>query len=287
MPGLIQELVNDASDATKPVSQLLRRMKVAAVRLKLDGLESWVEHELNGYPQDGTALPPYRTQSGTPMGEHRIHGPQPLSIHDSATRASLSSLPIPQSVGSIENLIAQDNAPNGIYWFSYPDFIASQILTYNQGLLLSCGLRLDESRLVDILDAVRDRILTWALRMEEAGVTGEGMSFTQAERTAAHNVTNNFYGDNARQNIGSTDSSTNNVVHGNIFGDLRTRIAQSIESSAQRDAMLQAVDDMEATQNTPSFINAYQRLIGLAADHIGVIQWALPALAAYMGAGGG
>lgn len=35
MPGLIQELVNDASDAAKPVSQLLRRMKVAAVRLKL------------------------------------------------------------------------------------------------------------------------------------------------------------------------------------------------------------------------------------------------------------
>ena len=56
MSGLIEELVSDASDATKPVSQLLRRMKVAAVRLKLDDLEAWVEHELNGYAP-GKAVP--------------------------------------------------------------------------------------------------------------------------------------------------------------------------------------------------------------------------------------
>ncbi|WP_366925724.1 hypothetical protein [Brevundimonas sp.] len=47
-----------------------------AVRLMLEDTEEWVDHELNGYPQDGTELPSYRNQSGTPMGEHVIHGPQ-------------------------------------------------------------------------------------------------------------------------------------------------------------------------------------------------------------------
>jgi hypothetical protein len=277
MPGLIEELVSDASDATKPVNQLLRRMKVAAVRLKLDDLEEWVEHELNGYPH-GTPVPDYRIQSGIPMGEHVIHGHQPLNIDDEATRALLRLLPIPQSIGSIESLIAQPGKGNSIYWFNFPDHITARILDHNRGILRSVGLRLDESRLVDVVDAVRDRILTWALSMEKAGVTGEGLSFTQAEQKAAQGVTNNFYGDNARINQNSTDNSTNTVVHGNLFGDLKSSIEQGVSDEAERRALVGAIAEMESKQGKVGFAGAYGKFIALAANHMQLVSPFLPGL---------
>lgn len=277
MPGLIEELVSDASDATKPVSQLLRRMKVAAVRLKLDDLEAWVEHELNGYPP-GTAVPSYRIQSGTPMCEHIVRGHEPLNIADEATRALLRQLPIQQSVGSIENLIAQPDNGNSIYWFNYDDQTTAQILAFNQGLLRSVGIKLDESRLVDVVDAVRDRILTWALSMEKAGVTGEGLSFTPTEQRAAQGVTNNFYGDNARINQNSTDNSTNTVVHGNLFGDLKTSIEQGVSDEVERRALVDAIADMQSEQGKVGFAGAYGKFISLAANHMQLVSPFLPGL---------
>lgn len=270
MSGMIYELVNDASDATKPVSQLLRRMKVAAVRLKLDALESWVDHEISGYPQDGQSLPAYRVQTGTPMGQHVIHGLQPLRGGTADTRILLSTRPILQSLSSIEDLL---NRPDGgVFWFPYPEPYATELLNYNQGVLSAVGVQLDGSRLRDIVDSVRDRILTWALSMESAGVTGEGMSFTTAEQVAAQNVTNNFYGDNARQNIGSTDNSTNNVIHGNLFGELKARATSEIADSAERCRLIEAIEDMEACQGTSGFASAYGKFIGLAANHMQLVQ---------------
>lgn len=277
MSGLIEELVSDASDATKPVSQLLRRMKVAAVRLRLDDLEAWVEHELNGY-ETGAAVPSYRIQSGNPMCEHVVRGHEPLNISDEATRALLRQIPIHQSVGSIENLLTQPDKGNSIYWFNYDDRTTAQILAYNRGLLRSVGIKLDESRLVDVVDAVRDRILTWALSMEKAGVTGEGLSFTSAEQKAAQGVTNIFYGDNARINQNSADNSSNTVVRGNLFGDLRASIEQGVGDEAERGALIEAIADMQSKQGKDGFVDAYGKFISLAANHMQLVLPFLPAL---------
>ena len=270
MPGLIEELVSDASDATKPVSQLLRRMKVAAVRLKLDDTESWVEHELNGYPQDGSPLPAYRNQSGTPMGDHVRYGPQPLTGGNAAIRTALSNRPLHQSLSSIEDLLSRPE--DGIFWFPYSEPLNSQILDMNRGIIRSAGLQMDGSRLRDVVDSVRDRILTWALSMEKAGVTGAGMSFTPSEQKAAANVTNIFYGDNARINQNSTDNSTNTVVHGNLFGDLKTRILAGVADPTEQAKLVAAVEEMEIEQGKPGYAAAYGKFVALAANHIQIVQ---------------
>ena len=45
----LQEIIREASDDEKPTSVLLRKIKVLAARIQIPQLESWVEHELNGY----------------------------------------------------------------------------------------------------------------------------------------------------------------------------------------------------------------------------------------------
>lgn len=271
MPGLIHELVNDASDATKPIGQMLRRMQVAAVRLGLDQLEAWVDHELNGYP-DRKELPGYRVQVGVPMADHVMHGPQPLRGGSPEFRHQLSHWPILQSVGSIEDLLARDG--DGEYWFPYPEPFATSTIEANGGFIRRVGLQLDRSRLVDIVDGVRGRILSWALSMEKAGVTGEGMSFSAEEQKAAQNVTNHTYfiGDNARQNINSTDNSTNTVVHGQVWGDLKSKIETEVTDPTEKSALVASVDDMQAQTTKGGFMAAYGRFMQSAANHVQVVE---------------
>ena len=57
-----------------------------------------------------------------------------------------------------------------------------------------------KSELYRILSTVRNKILDWALLLEENGIVGDGMTFTEVEKQTAqstqviNNYTNNFYG---------------------------------------------------------------------------------------------
>lgn len=90
-------------------------------------------------------------------------------------------------------------------------------------------------------------------------------------------------GVNARVNIGSADHSTNVVQGSSVFADLRSAIASGIGDAEQQRELIAAVDHMEATRGRADFMGAYQKFIGLAADHIGVIGPLLPALSALLG----
>lgn len=90
-------------------------------------------------------------------------------------------------------------------------------------------------------------------------------------------------GPNARVNVNSTDRSTNIVGDSAVFGDIRAAIIKGVPDEAARGGLIEAVDEMEATREGGGFVAAYQKFIGLAADHIGVIGPFLPALSGLLG----
>jgi hypothetical protein len=57
MPTIVEQIQRDALDTTIPVSTLLRRVKLAAAKLGIPSVESWVDAELNGYT---ASVPDYR-----------------------------------------------------------------------------------------------------------------------------------------------------------------------------------------------------------------------------------
>jgi AbiTii len=67
MPTIIEQIQLDALSKSVSVSDLLRRVKLAAVKLGLGQIEDWVERELNGYK---TEVPDYRVVHGVPMAKH-------------------------------------------------------------------------------------------------------------------------------------------------------------------------------------------------------------------------
>jgi len=97
----------------------------------------------------------------------------------------------------------------------------------------------------------------------------------------ASTITYNFSGLNARVNVGSNDSSSNVVRTDNsqLFIQLRERLA-SIQDEQRRTQVLSAVDEMEKSAGSGTFVQHYQKFIGLVADHIGVFGPLIPALTA-------
>lgn len=82
MPALIPELIAMASDPTVKTTDLLRKAMVAARLLKQPEWATWIDHELQGYPQSGD-LPPYRVLQGELKVDVPGHGRLPLPIRGS------------------------------------------------------------------------------------------------------------------------------------------------------------------------------------------------------------
>lgn len=85
-------------------------------------------------------------------------------------------------------------------------------------------------------------------------------------------------GDNARVNIQSTDNSVNVVNSGSMFSEMRDAITKGVTDREQVAAILAAIDRVEQDKGTSGFLGAYQHLVGVAADHIGLLAPFLPAL---------
>lgn len=278
MTGLIEEIQRDASDDSVSVSQLLRRIKIAASKLKLPELEEWVQHELDGYPND-TQLPDYRIIGGVPMAHSIFRGWQLLALGPDEKMNNIASTNLFYA-SIIEAESSADNSDHII--LSYPEWIERAMVENLTGVD-KVGLSVDQSKFKVIVNGVRNRALDWALTMEAAGVTGDGLSFTTEEGQAAQNVTNNFYGDNARINQHSTDNSTNTVVRGNLFGDLKTRINAEVSEPCAREALLAAVEGMETQQGKTGFASAYSKFIEAAANHMQIVQPFLAPLTTMLG----
>jgi hypothetical protein len=98
--GLLSDIQMDAINESVEISNLLRKCMILAYKLDHQPFKNWVEHELNGYPNDAE-LPEYRlihTESyGNfygPFGSSRTNWPippaaLPVNYRDMATHVAL------------------------------------------------------------------------------------------------------------------------------------------------------------------------------------------------------
>ena len=91
-------------------------------------------------------------------------------------------------------------------------------------------------------------------------------------------------GSNSRVNIQSHDQSTN-ITADNVFGEIATALKAGISDSQKLIELLAAVEEMKRERGRSGFVQAYQKFVGLAADHIGLISPFLPALTSLIGGG--
>ena len=190
--GIVIELQREALDEKISIESLMRKAYLVARKLNLKEFEEWISQEQNGYKQE---VPEYRNIAGEIKAWNPYHGWIPMVL--SAEIADIASkMPIPTSISELQDVYNSSESTiclsvNGrlTEWFNeHMDFIPTKYQFFSS-----------RSELYRIMSTVRNKILDWALLLEENGIVGEGMTFTDVEKETAHNTqvinnyTNNFY----------------------------------------------------------------------------------------------
>lgn len=211
---IVLKLQTEAMDPDVPVASLLRTAKAIATKLNLDDALVWINRELNGY-EDLAAedLPSYRRLTGEPKAWNPYHGWQPIHCADPEILESISNAPIGQALGAIEEMLRGRDKDKGHFQFPYPPHIKTMLMKAID-MRTDMHNRLSTGAVFNIVDAVRNLVLDWSLELEKAGILGEGMTFSAAEKVEAAPVTQQFFA----QNIGHA---------GNVAGQARVTNIQT------------------------------------------------------------
>ncbi len=182
MSSLIRQLQADAIDRTISVSDLLRRAKIVAVRLDLHEFHEWIEKELDGYDKKDK-VPSYRLITGEAQSFNPYHGWHRITFEDVDAEEIFSEMPIGQSLGELEEIMRGESGRS--LSVPYPADVQKDLLDaipYSTNIRFMCDL----SSVARIISGVRNVILEWSLKLEKAGILGEGTSFSQEDKDKAH-----------------------------------------------------------------------------------------------------
>lgn len=204
MSGLVEQLQADALDQSVPVSTLLRKVKVAAVKLQLSDTVDWADSELKGYDEQ---VPAYRVMSGRCMGLDAYRGWSVVG-GDPKVVETLSMAPVGQPISGLEEICVGE----GALIIPLPRAIVQGIIDENPRCR-DVAVHVTRAEVVTVVDHVRNLVLDWALDLERAGIKGEGLTFSTTEQKAAATAHLNIQidGPNARLNVGSVDMSANTI----------------------------------------------------------------------------
>jgi hypothetical protein len=208
VPSIIEQIQRDALDPKVRVSDLLRRVKLAAVKLDLGAVEDWVENELNGY--EDQPVPEYRAVTGVPMSRNPYLGWQPIggAIDD------MSSKKVGVPISALEETV---NAPAGSQvQFPYSDEVVERLNKLNGTRGWLAALVVDRTAMVPIVDHVRNLVLDWACKMEKAGIVGTEFDFNMTEKAKAQSTSTTI-------NIGHIEAFAGNLGAGNVSGNVTMR----------------------------------------------------------------
>ena len=195
MNSIVIELQKEALNKNISISDLLRKALVVAKKLKVLDFEQWVTNELNGY-EKAEDIPDYRYVEGSVKAWNPFHGWQPVIFPEPDIENSLSRRPTMQPVAEIESLLQARTDETSLQMLF--DAEAKQILRKAIRSQTEVTLIFSMTYFVKIIDTVRNIILNWAIKLEEDGILGEGLSFTPQEKEIAsagqisYNI-NNFF----------------------------------------------------------------------------------------------
>jgi hypothetical protein len=208
MVGLVEEIQRGALDPDVSVSSLLLKVKVAAAKLELGNVEAWVESELNGY---STPVPEYRQLRGSPKAFNPYRGWIPIMLPTKKQNEWLSTVMITNSIATIEDIVR--GSKKGLLESPFP---ASLIKELNRSMDIEFGQmsnHLSANQFQSIIHFVRNMVLDWSLKLEKAGVTGQGFSFNAEERKKAQENAVTY-------NIGSIGTFAGNLGNANTSGSI-------------------------------------------------------------------
>lgn len=256
MSSIVIDIQKDIIDSSKSVSDILRQSFILARKLKILDFEKWIGNELNGYKD--AEIPEYRHVRGTIKGWNPYNGWIPVIIQDQNLQKQMTNTIIAQSIPELEDLVSD---PKGQLHAQLPDSFGDLTGHYTRYIE-----EIGKSSVRGIIEKVKNIIMEWILKLEEDGILGADMSFTEEEMKIAdkNNYTvNNFFGDISGSQIQqNSNHSSQFIQNDDINHDLLSEIVSLlienrsalIEKVSSPDQFTREIEriEKEAKQKKPS-----------------------------------
>lgn len=198
--GIVIELEKELLDESISLEVLLRKSYLVAKKLKLKEFENWIEQEQSGFKGE---IPEYRKIGGEIKAYNPQRGWIPVVVPAKVEKI-IAKMPIGNPISylidvynSSENSVILSVNSSLTEWLNgNTDFIPTKFIFVSS-----------KSEFYRIMSTVRNKILEWALLLEENGIIGEGITFTEDEKEKAvntsviNNFVNNFYAQASDINI--------------------------------------------------------------------------------------
>lgn len=232
MTGLVLELQRDCINGVK-VSELLQKSLVIAKKLNITEIEEWLDKELNGY-EYGDEIPSYRTIRVQLMMVDEFSGRHlPVSVDDEELANAFSIRKNGQKIAELEYLL---DAKQEHMQMPFPAGVASSLMQFFKGGVNPYSL-IDKTQFVSILETVKNKILKWSLDLEQQGILGEGMSFSNEEKQKAQQI-------HITNNIGS--------MHNSQLQQGSSDLTQSFNLTATQNDLKTVIDELKSFISNPN-----------------------------------
>lgn len=181
--SIVLQLQSLASDPNSDIEELLNKSLLVARKLRIKEFRQWCELELEGYGKN--SLPEYRKFRGQLKVFNPYHGLQSFIIPDELDEV-VTSISMNLSVGEISNLLKQNSD-------SFENVISNEVkhklMSLQGGYDLEPRVIFRRSQLLGVTSKLRNIILNWSLQLEEDGILGKGLKFSDKEKEAAMSIT--------------------------------------------------------------------------------------------------
>jgi hypothetical protein len=197
--GLVNELQESAE--RDDVATVLRKAKRLSAKLSRQDINDWLEHEQSGYP-DGAAIPDYRVIGVTVCYNTNGYVPAGYGMVKSGIEPvpgwSLDlTVPKREPISTLLSYVDAMDKGNDLYMPIDGDLAE----TIRGHLRSSCPeilrqltflTKFNQAQIRNIPEQVKNRVLDWACKLEMAGVTGDGVSFSAKEKEIAQSMVFNL-----------------------------------------------------------------------------------------------
>jgi hypothetical protein len=232
--SLLKEIETGACSSDVDLAMLLRKCQVFMSRIGNKSAEEWVDHELNGYPDDAP-VPAYRVLpvqlKGSFLGAFRKAEDFtiPPALVPKHLRGSIEHLVYRKSVSSIAHLVEGSIAKgDGTLVVPMGNLMLALGKVLKDMQCISAWGEVGTAPMQDILNSVRNRVLKLSIVLQkEHPEAGEVEMDKKAEAQVAQ-IINNVINYGTAQVIGSAHSSnvTMNVTRGD-FASLKQCLVEN------------------------------------------------------------
>lgn len=227
---IIDDLIDQLTDNSITLTDILIKTKVLAFKLKNQELKNWIDFELNGYTEE--KLPDYRVLQCQIIGQlsngfqRATNYPIPLIALNDKQRESITTVRLNQSISTLDDFVHKGDGSKMVMNVP-PEMYGFLSKNYDNGFEIEYARReIGKIQIVQLLTAVRTKLLDFLLKLnDEAGDSDDLGNLTSdyKKEMVSSLFSSSVFGNNTTIIVGDKNHQNvaNSIITKDNFEELR------------------------------------------------------------------